>query len=60
MNTRNRIVSAAAFAVLWTAFMLWWSYPDRGVAHTVILSVIGVLLGFFWYWIGGRSGRRNG
>ena len=33
--------------------MLWWSYPDRGMAHFIILSVIGVLLGVLWYWLFG-------
>jgi hypothetical protein len=54
MRTLNRIVSALVFAVLWTAFMLWWSYPDKGVAHVAILSAIGVALGVFWFWLSGR------
>ena len=53
MGTLNRIVPAVVFAVLWTAVMLWWSYPDRGMAHFIILSVIGVLLGVLWYWLFG-------
>lgn len=54
MISRNhRIVSAVVFAVLWTAWMLWWSYPDRGVAHTVIFAVMGAILGLLWYWIFG-------
>lgn len=60
MSTRNRIVSAVVFAVLWTAFMLWWSYPDRGVAHTVIIACTGAVLGLFWYWLFGRLRRSNG
>jgi hypothetical protein len=54
MSTRHRVISAVVFAVMWTAIMLWWSYPDKGVAHTVILSAIGVALGVFWFWISGR------
>ena len=57
MSTRNRIVSAAVFAVLWTAFMLWWSYPDQGIAHVIILSVIGALLGVLWYFLAGWLNR---
>jgi hypothetical protein len=53
MGTLNRIVSAVVFAVLWTAVMLWWSYPDRGLAHFIALSVVGVLLGVLWYWLFG-------
>jgi hypothetical protein len=53
MSTRNRVVSAAVFAVLWTAFMLWWSYPDQGIAHVIILSVVGALLGVLWYFLFG-------
>jgi hypothetical protein len=53
MSTRHRVISAVVFAVMWTAIMLWWSYPDKGVAHAVILSVIGVVLGVFWFWISG-------
>src|SRR5262245_16830018 len=60
MSTRIRIVSAVAFAVLWTAFMLWWTYPDRGVAHTVILTSIGMILGLLWYLLFGRPRRSNG
>jgi hypothetical protein len=55
MSTRNRILSAVIFAALWVAFMLWWSYPDKGVAHVAILSAIGVLLGLVWYWLTGRQ-----
>jgi hypothetical protein len=53
MSAFNRIVSAVVFAVLWTAVMLWWSYPDRGMAHIVILSAIGAGLGVLWYWLFG-------
>lgn len=53
MSTLNRIVSAILFAVLWTAVMLWWSYPDRAMAHIAILSVIGAVLGVLWYFLFG-------
>jgi hypothetical protein len=59
MSTFNRIVSAVMFAVLWTAVMLWWSYPDRGIAHILILSAIGAVLGVLWYWLFGRLHRRR-
>jgi hypothetical protein len=53
MSTLNRVVSAGIFAVLWAAFMIWWSYPDQGMAHVIILSVIGALLGVLWYFLFG-------
>jgi hypothetical protein len=53
MSRNLRIATAVAFAVLWTAWMLWWSYPDRGVAHTVILATMGAILGVLWYWLFG-------
>jgi hypothetical protein len=55
MSTRNRILSAIVFAAMWTAIMLWWSYPDKGVAHTAILAVIGLGLGMVLYWLTGRQ-----
>lgn len=53
MSTRNRILAAAIFADLWVALMLWWSYPDHGVAHVAILCGIGALLGAVMYWLTG-------
>jgi hypothetical protein len=50
----HRLLSAVIFAVLWTAFMLWWTYPTQGIAHTAILAGIGVLLGGLWYWFLGK------
>ena len=51
MSTLNRIVSATAFAVLWTAFMMWRSYPNMAMAEVILLSVIGTLLGVAWYFL---------
>jgi hypothetical protein len=59
MSPFNRTVSAVVFAVLWTAVMLWWSFPSQGTAHIVILSGIGALLGVFWYWLVGWFHRTN-
>ena len=57
MSTPIRIISAIVFAVLWTAVMLWWSYPDRGIAHTAILSGTGAVLGVVWFWLFGWLNR---
>jgi hypothetical protein len=60
ISRSHRTVSAIAFAVLWTAWMLWWSFPDRGIAHTVIFAVVGSIVGLLWYWLmGWFSARRS-
>jgi hypothetical protein len=59
MSHRKRLViSAVAFAVLWTGFMLWWSAPLE-MASTIILVVTGAILGLLWYWLFGLWYRRR-
>jgi hypothetical protein len=45
--TKRQIGSALLFAVLWTAFMVWWS-GDTGAANVIILSVCGALVAAAW------------
>lgn len=45
----SRTQTAVLFAVLWTAWMLWWAAP-LDMADIIILPVIGALLGLGWYW----------
>ena len=41
-------LSAVAFAVLWTGWMLWWSGSfDR--ANVIILTICGIVAGYVWY-----------
>jgi hypothetical protein len=41
-------LSAVAFAVLWTGWMLWWSGSfDR--ANVIILTICGIVAGYAWY-----------
>jgi hypothetical protein len=47
----QRIMSAVVFALLWTAGMLWWFYPEPAVMHPDLLAGAGVLIGLFWYWM---------
>jgi hypothetical protein len=53
--TTGQIGISLAFAVCWTAFMIWWS-ADYTVPNIVIFSVMGVLLGFLWTWFMKRCG----
>lgn len=50
-------MSAVIFALIWTAGMLWWFYPDPGVMHPALLAAGGVIIGLLWYWIHGRLWR---
>jgi hypothetical protein len=49
MNPAVRLkLSAIAFTVLWTGWMLWWSGSyDR--VNIIMLSICGVAVGYFWY-----------
>ena len=41
-------LGAWVFAVLWTAWMIWWSGSfDR--VNIVMLSICGAAVGYFWY-----------
>ena len=64
MNPQTWLVPASiAFAVLWTAFMIWWNGVNT--VNIVMLSIIGALIGVAWFfamrwcmrwwlrWIGG-------
>ncbi|MBX9778411.1 MAG: hypothetical protein K2Y71_28890 [Xanthobacteraceae bacterium] len=41
------ILASIAFAVLWTAFMIWQT--SNGMANTIILMVSGAIAGVLWY-----------
>ena len=41
-------LSAIAFTVLWSGWMLWWGGTYE-LANLVILSVSGAVAGYFWY-----------
>jgi hypothetical protein len=41
-------LSAIAFTVLWSGWMLWWSGAyDPG--NIIIISVCGAIAGYIWY-----------
>jgi hypothetical protein len=42
-------LSSVAFAVLWTAFMLWWSGSLDHV-NVVLLTLSGGLAGYGWHY----------
>jgi hypothetical protein len=49
MSADKRLkISAVAFALLWTLWMLWWS-GEYHPAHIAILSITGAATGFLWY-----------
>ena len=41
------ILASIAFAVLWTAYMIWQT--STGMANTVILIIAGAIAGVLWY-----------
>ena len=41
------ILASIAFAVLWTAYMIWQT--STGMANVVILIVCGAIAGTLWY-----------
>lgn len=48
MSSRIRLVlTSVAFAVLWTAGMIWWTGFE--FANVVILTICGVVAGVLWY-----------
>jgi uncharacterized membrane-anchored protein len=54
MSTKTLIaLSAVAFAVLWTAAMLWWTAPHT-TASVISLVVAGLVAGLAWYWLYGK------
>jgi hypothetical protein len=49
MSPQRRLIFASvAFAVLWTAGMIWWNSPME-TAGAVILMIAGALAGLLWY-----------
>ena len=41
-------LSAIAFTVLWTGWMLWWSGSSDRV-NVIMLAICGILVGYLWY-----------
>ena len=37
-----------AFAVLWTAWMIWWS-GNLALANIIIVAICGAVAGYLWY-----------
>ena len=51
MTAQSRLkLSAAMFAVLWSAGMIWWR-GDYSAAGVVIFSIAGAIAGVLWYWL---------
>ena len=49
MSPHRRLVFASvAFAVMWTAGMLWMQAPIS-IAHIVITTIAGAIAGTLWY-----------
>jgi hypothetical protein len=54
MTTDKQLkLSSVGFAVLWTAFMAWQSWP-LDWPLLIILAVCGALAGLGWYWLFGK------
>ena len=41
------VLSSILFAVLWTAFMIWWTGTET--ANIVAMSIAGIVAGVAWY-----------
>jgi hypothetical protein len=52
-------LSAIAFAVLWTAWMVWWS-AEFGAVQIGIMSACGALVGWLWFLVLRWHLRRKG
>ena len=53
MTHRSRLkLAALAFALFWTAGMIWHLWPMRP-AEIGMLTVSGALAGVVWYWLYG-------
>ena len=48
-----------AFAILWPAWMVWWS-GDFAPANIIIMTVCGGIAGYLWYRLMCWSFRRMG
>lgn len=54
MTHRSRLkLGSIAFAVLWTAWMLWCLTPLR-IEQAGLLLISGALAGLAWYWAYGQ------
>lgn len=47
-SRRTLILASFAFAVVWTAGMVWWNSPTT-TAGMVILTLTGAIAGMLWY-----------
>jgi hypothetical protein len=47
MQRTTLILASIAFAVLWTAYMVWTT--STGMANTIIFMVCGAIAGTLWY-----------
>jgi hypothetical protein len=52
-ESQRRLLLALMVALIWAGgmlwwFHLWWSYPEPGLVHVVIVSGIGSLLALLW------------
>jgi glycopeptide antibiotics resistance protein len=41
-------LSAIAFTLLWSGWMLWWS-GEYDLGNIIILAVCGAIAGYVWY-----------
>ncbi len=46
---RRLMIASIFFAVMWTAFMIWWNGP--AFAGVVILMIVGPLTGILWFFV---------
>ena len=53
--TAKQIAISIGFATFWAFSMIWWS-SDRSIPNIVILSVLGIVVGFAWTWLMKRFG----
>ena len=53
--TRIEVAISFAFAAFWAVFMIW-SSTERSLANIIILSVMGLAVGFSWTWVMKRFG----
>jgi hypothetical protein len=60
MDPTTRLkLSGAAFTILWTGWMLWWS-GSFDLANIIILAICGSLAGYAWYRVMRWQFRRTG
>ena len=60
MDPTTRLkLSGAAFTILWTGWMLWWS-GSFDLANIIITAICGVVAGYAWYRVMRWQFRRTG